>query len=271
VSGAFVGLAVGDAIGLRVEGNLPSQCRAFAKDLKPCLTKGITKGFLKKWDGRWPLGQYSDDTQLSRELLLGIMEAPSNALAEGELAMRYAKRIAALYKQSKIVGCGMATAKALTRIIKGVPLENFGSAEGLAGNSPSVRGVIMGLINPALFEKEGRDHQDGKTTDDTCLLSACAAQSRVTHRDPYSVLCALVMCIAVRCILSLEAGELDALGSKRSFLRSVGARLESFCDAEKDREGKGLEAKGRLHTILNCLRSTGDALGTSFDKALGQG
>ena len=73
------------------------------------------------------IGQYSDDSQLSRELLqstfpfhffslLGFVNTYPIFSPED-----YANRIADLFKQSKIMGCGKATAKAVAKLNRGIP------------------------------------------------------------------------------------------------------------------------------------------------------
>jgi hypothetical protein len=51
--------------------------------------------------GRYPFGQYSDDSQLARELVLSIVD-------RGKFdAVDYAGRIAALFREDRIVGRGL--------------------------------------------------------------------------------------------------------------------------------------------------------------------
>jgi len=62
-AGCLMGQALGDALGFPVEGHLPGPCRAYVGGKVP----GLKPGHM----GRSPFvfGQYTDDTQLARELL----------------------------------------------------------------------------------------------------------------------------------------------------------------------------------------------------------
>jgi ADP-ribosylglycohydrolase len=68
VAGSLLGLALGDALGFMVEARPPEEAAAFVRDR---LGAGDTA------DPVLPdtFGQYSDDTQLARELLASIVDA----------------------------------------------------------------------------------------------------------------------------------------------------------------------------------------------------
>ncbi len=68
LAGALLGLAVGDALGFVVEAEPPDVAAAYAGQLAPGRIP-------ERSHGAFPLGQYSDDTQLARELLLSVREA----------------------------------------------------------------------------------------------------------------------------------------------------------------------------------------------------
>lgn len=121
-------MAIGDSIGFLVEGNPSSQCARVIRIMaKLAAGKGDETALAAIGKTYYPFGQYSDDTQLGRELILAFMDAQkaedSKTLAEpaARLATLYASRMASLYQQHKVVGCGMGTAQALTKLIKGAP------------------------------------------------------------------------------------------------------------------------------------------------------
>ncbi len=109
-AGCLVGQSLADALGFVVEGASPEVCAAYVDSaLRPRrLTKRHTRG-------RYPLGQYSDDSQLARELA-------SSLVARGGFdPSDYAARIAALFVEDRIVGRGRATEQAAYRIADGTP------------------------------------------------------------------------------------------------------------------------------------------------------
>ena len=63
-SGCLIGQCLGDALGFVVEGFAPAACKRYVEDI---LRSGKAGEF-----GQWPFpfGQYSDDSQFARELLL---------------------------------------------------------------------------------------------------------------------------------------------------------------------------------------------------------
>jgi len=108
-SGCLIGQCLGDALGFPVEGYPPNVCRQYVN------------GFLKTKRagerGRAPFsfGQYTDDSQLARALLQSYVESKKFDPAN------YASRIAAIFRDGRIVGRGRATEEAATRLIQGVP------------------------------------------------------------------------------------------------------------------------------------------------------
>ena len=110
--------------------------------------------------------QYTDDTQLARTLLLS---ATTTTEASGKPVfdvVDFAQQASALYASHKMVGCGMGTAKALSRIAGGVALDSAARA-GDAGNGAAVRSWVMALI----------------AHDREFAVSAAVEQARVTHSD----------------------------------------------------------------------------------------
>jgi ADP-ribosylglycohydrolase len=62
-TGSLIGQCVGDALGFPVEGKTPSECRSYVARV----LRGTDSAFLGR--GPFPFGQYSDDSQLARELI----------------------------------------------------------------------------------------------------------------------------------------------------------------------------------------------------------
>src|SRR5919205_4137546 len=95
--GCLIGQCVGDALGFVVEGQPPEVCRGYVED---ALDKG-QPGDRRR--GRYAFGQYSDDSQLARELM-------QSYVVRGRFDPEdYARRIAAIFVEGRIVGRGQAT------------------------------------------------------------------------------------------------------------------------------------------------------------------
>ena len=199
MSGGLIGLAIGDAVGFVVEGNPPGVVSSLADSLVKweremvggCWSgmgeegrkKGLGRLPLEFRSGYWRFGQYSDDTQLVREFLLAAVEVLEDKGGRGEgegekeeIASCFARRIAALYGDHKMVGCGLATSKALAQLLQGFfffcfflfflkfflphfpskidkTYKESGCDEGMAGNSPAVRAVGVGITFGGLIHK----------------------------------------------------------------------------------------------------------------------
>src|SRR5437762_1328853 len=104
MAGSLLGQCLGDALGFVVEGYPPADCAAYVESF---LRAGHA-GELGR--GHFPFGQYTDDSQLARELLQSIAE-------RGELdPADYGRRIAALFAEGRVVGRGRATDEAAQRL-----------------------------------------------------------------------------------------------------------------------------------------------------------
>jgi ADP-ribosylglycohydrolase len=140
-----------------VESARPSICSQYVQEvLRPQRLPGFARG-------PFHFGQYSDDTQLARELLI------SYVACHGFRPEDYARRIANLFRNGRVVGRGRATEAAAFRIAAGVPWQEAGTPAPSAGNGSAMRAAPIGL----LFDD-----------DFGALAAAAEAQSRITHHDP---------------------------------------------------------------------------------------
>lgn len=153
----MLGLALGDALGFVVEAEPPEIAASYVDDW---LLTGRAGG---RSHPRFPFGQYSDDTQLARALLLGVQDAG------GWEPAAFAARIAELFREGREVGAGAGTRAAARRLIDGAQWDEAGTPPPYAGNGSAMRVAPLGV----LF-----------ATDLGSLRSAAASQSRVTHQDP---------------------------------------------------------------------------------------
>ena len=189
--GCLVGQALGDALGFVVEGQPHTFCRRYVEEL---LGGGRIGGLGR---GPFPLGQYSDDTQLARELLQSYAERGRFDPED------YARRIAAIFSEGRIVGRGKATEEAAKRLARGVPWNEAGTPPPSAGNGSAMRAGPVGL----LFY----DEPDG-------LVRAAHEQGFITHRDTRCSAGAIAIAGAVALALSESSVErLDFLGRLSEF------------------------------------------------------
>lgn len=156
-AGCLVGQCVGDALGFVVEGYTAQIC---ARYVETELRAGKAGG-----RGRAPyeFGQYTDDTQLTRELLESLVSA------RGFDPVDYARRIAALFREDRIVGRGRTTAEAAERLIAGEDWDKTGTPAPAAGNGSAMRAAPVGL---AFRSDPGR------------MIEVAHDQGRITHADP---------------------------------------------------------------------------------------
>ncbi|MCX5718537.1 MAG: ADP-ribosylglycohydrolase family protein, partial [Nitrospirae bacterium] len=133
-SGCLVGQCLGDALGFVVEGYSPGACKRYVEDI---LKAGRAGEF-----GRFPFpfGQYSDDSQLARELLQSYV-ARKNFSPDD-----YSERIKAIFAERRIVGWGQATREAAIRLVQGIPWEEAGTPAPSAGNGSAMRAAPIGLL-----------------------------------------------------------------------------------------------------------------------------
>lgn len=178
--GCLLGQCIGDAVGAPVEGLPPKDCQ---KHVNKVLRQGLLDdAFL----GQSRFGQYTDDSQLARELLLSLVE-------HGRLqSVDYAGRIARLFRSGEVVGAGKATAEVALRLSEGVAPDEAGIPAPSAGNGSAMRAAPIGLWYA--------DEPDA-------LIAAAREQSRITHQD---IRCAAgAVAVAGAVALALRGGALQ--------------------------------------------------------------
>ncbi len=211
LAGAFLGLALGDALGFVVEAAPPEVASSYVQDWLLAGRAG------ERAHPGFPFGQYSDDTQLARALLLGMRDAG------GWDPAAFACRIAELFREGRDIGAGPGTRAAALRLIAGTGWEHAGTPPPYAGNGSAMRVAPLGV----LF-----------ATDLDRLRSAAAAQSRVTHQDPRCAGASVAVAGAVA--LAIRPGPLDP----RAFLAEL-ADLVALESAEVAAMVRGLDGVGQ--------------------------
>ncbi|MFP3895549.1 MAG: ADP-ribosylglycohydrolase family protein [Anaerolineales bacterium] len=178
-SGCLIGQCLGDALGFPVEGEGPDTCQRYVDDVLHTGRAG------KEGRGGFAFGQYTDDSQLARELL-------QSYVACGEFDVEdYARRIAAIFEEQRIVGRGMASTRAAQRLIQGISWRESGEPSPSAGNGSAMRAGPVGLI---CYNDADR------------LVDVAKKQGVITHRDPRCSAGAVVIAGAVG--LALKKNEI---------------------------------------------------------------
>jgi poly(ADP-ribose) glycohydrolase ARH3 len=166
LTGCLLGQALGDALGFVVEAEPPEIAGAYVEG---CLRAGHA-GSRSHPD--FGFGQYSDDTQLARELLCSIRATDEWDPAD------FARRIGALFEGGRAVGAGPGTRSAAERLLAGVMWEEAGRPAPYAGNGSAMRAAPIGVL-----------FRDDLET----MRRVAVEQSRITHRDRRCTAGSLVM------------------------------------------------------------------------------
>ena len=149
-SGCLIGQCVGDALGFVVEGQSPVRCREY-------VNTRVRPGNIEGWSG-----QYSDDSQLARELMQSLVACRTFDPAD------YARRVCAIFAEGRIVGPGQGAKEAAARLAQGAPWDQAGTPAPAAGNGTAMRVAPIGLFFAG---------------DPGQMLQAAQDQARVTHLD----------------------------------------------------------------------------------------
>lgn len=151
--GTIVGCAVGDALGAPYEGRSRTwllSCKGIAEDYHPMTG--------------YPLGQYTDDTQLTLAIAESITKC--REINGKNIASRFAR----LWRTGEIVGGGASCSEAAENILRGVPWQEAGTEIGRAGNGTAMRVSPVGLW-----------HYDSPVER---LKEDALDSSIITHKDP---------------------------------------------------------------------------------------
>ena len=169
LTGSILGQALGDALGFVVEAQPPTVAREYVDQWLRAGRAG------ERAHPRFPFGQYTDDTQLSRELLQSFRERGRWDPAA------FSVRLAELFRERRDVGAGRGTRAAALRLLAGVPWDASGTPAPYAGNGSAMRAGPLGILLP----------------DRVAMTRAGREQSRITHLDPRCAAGAITIARAV--------------------------------------------------------------------------
>jgi ADP-ribosylglycohydrolase len=181
LAGSLLGLCLGDALGAVVEAQPVTTAREYVEQELRAGRVGNRRR------GPHEFGQVTDDSQLTRELLLSIEERG------GVEPSHFAARIAQLVARERLVGAGPGTTRVAKRLLRGVPWDRAGEPEPYTGNGAAMRVAPLGVLWGADPER---------------LHHAVVSQARVTHQDPRCAAGALA--IATACAAGCRSDALDA-------------------------------------------------------------
>ena len=169
LTGSILGQALGDALGFVVEAQPPTVAREYVDQWLRVGRAG------ERAHPRFPFGQYTDDTQLSRELLQSFRERGRWDPAA------FSVRLAELFRERRDVVAGRGTRAAALRLLAGVPWDASGTPAPYAGNGSAMRAGPLGILLP----------------DRVAMTRAGREQSRITHLDPRCAAGAITIARAV--------------------------------------------------------------------------
>jgi ADP-ribosylglycohydrolase len=151
---AFVGLAIGDALGFPLRGVPPASLARLP---------GLGDDFAPRPRGKFAKGQFSDDTQL-------LLAAAESVIREGKVDGRSAAaHLAWLWQEGIILQPPKSLADALQRLAGGTPWMSAGAPLGTKCPSVLSRALVVGL-----FESGHR----ARLPHDAGVLTV------ITHKDP---------------------------------------------------------------------------------------
>jgi len=180
--GCLVGQCLGDALGAPVEGRPGAMCKEYVNRQM--------EAWHRKEDSDVYFGQYTDDSQLAREMMQSYVE-------RGDLdPCDYARRIGEIFAENRIVGRGLACDQAATRLIRGVPWDEAGCPAPSAGNGTAMRAAPAGLLyydDPEKMRQIAHEqgwitHQDPRCSAGSIMIAGIVALSVTAEKvDPEAV------------------------------------------------------------------------------------
>lgn len=202
--GCILGCALGDVVGAWAERKPTSSAQSYVlKSVRPFQFKK------QLHHGGLPFGVYTDDTQLTRELALSIIEE------KRFVPEAFANRVAQIFLRDGVVGGGKSTQEAAIRLLDGCLWHEAGTPAPAAGNGGAMRAAPIGLLH-------------WKNIDP--LLEDAANQARITHQAESAVAASVAVAAAVAMCLnaSRDTSHPGELGWWNWLSRIVGKNHADF-------------------------------------------
>lgn len=167
--GCVIGQSVADALGMPVERQSPAQCQDYIQQLRAGKVGHVHHPL-------YAFGQYTDDSQLMRELLSSFVACEDFEPED------YARRIAKIHITYQIIGCSSASRKVASRLLEGTAWNEAGTPAPYARNGSAMRAAPIGLFFNSYPEQ---------------LFQAACDQAQITHQDPRSLAGSVAIASAV--------------------------------------------------------------------------
>ena len=174
--GCLIGQCLGDALGFPREGFPREDCERYVSELLQAWFRGQLD------DGDFD-GQYTDDSQLARELIQSYVHCRAFNPSD------YAGRIAAIFVEERIIGRGMATHHAAMRLAAGVSFRESGTPAPASGNGSAMRAGPIGMMFLNVDQ----------------VVQAAIVQGQITHRDSRASAGAVSIAVAVHMAMRLDS------------------------------------------------------------------
>lgn len=223
--GCILGCALGDAVGAWAEARPAKEARQYASTA----VRDVDFSKVGRHHHGMAFGQYTDDTQITRELALSLVD-------KGDWRPQdFADRIARAFAQNLVVGYGRATQEAAVRLLDGAPWNEAGTPPPRAGNGAAMRAGPVGLL---------------WWNDVDRLLEVAQEQAVITHKAEMSVAGAAAIAAATAMCLnaSRDTSGPHELGWWKWLARFVGRCSDAFgrdVDALAETVFRGRRAKGK--------------------------
>mgnify|MGYP002714161194 CR=1 FL=1 len=227
ILGAFVGQAIGDAIGFVLEKSFPERCQSYAEAWR---SSGAPAQMTRQG---FPFGQVSDDTQFSLHLARSLAECRRFDGAD------FAKRLTADFKADRLVGIGGNSRKAMSAFLSGIPWDQCGVDA--SSNGAIMRAWVPAAVfaDPAELETVTRAHSNlthrNEMAQGAAILAAHGMRHALEGGDPADLLSAIERRLTEaarsrRCLEALELTE-SILGLP---LDEAAARAGAFAELHPD-------------------------------------
>lgn len=180
---------------------------------------------------RYPLGQYTDDTQLTMAIARSLVACGDvdGAAIAGEFVE--------LWRSGEIVGAGPVADRAVRRLMEGVRWDEAAEPDDLPLNGAAMRIAPVGLWDI------GRPEQ---------LVDDVSIASIVTHRHPLAIDAAIAIATAVMKAATVSMADMG--GFLREVSRSIESRSPEFARSIRELEQwLGLAEDAALEAIANTV------------------
>ncbi|MFD0727167.1 ADP-ribosylglycohydrolase family protein [Lysobacter brunescens] len=247
LSGALVGLLVGDALGVPYEFNPPERLpdASLFEYVPP-------PGFERSHPGV-PPGTWSDDGAQALCLLVSLLDR--GALDLDDFASRMARWYTHGYLavDGHVFDIGITTAQALRAVLDGEPPEQAGPS----GQYNNGNGALMRVMPLVLWH----------TGDDAALVRDARRQSLVTHGHLRSQLCCALYCLwARRTMQDVDAPWDDAVRTLRDLIADEPEAVEELEFSIRPDEPAIGEGSGYVVDALRSARWASEA--PDFENAM---